>query len=200
MKVVIVGKGRGWDEAPPCGKGYEIWGVTQLNLRREVDLVIDMNDYSENRWGPAETLEATQSRNKAVHENVSYVDLMTYPYRKIVKKFGSDYFSSTVAFAVALAIHRGAAEIEMYGVTLEVPSEYAYQKPCVEYWCGYARGKGIKVTSLGEHTTLFKTKDGLIYGYGLKQGGGNGVNKRGEFYGEARPYSSVHVHLSSFPV
>lgn len=185
MKVVIVGKGRGWELSPECGGDYEIWGLTQLNLKRDVDLVIDMNDYSENRWGPKETLEAIQSRNHASRYGVPYVDLLTYPYKKIVKKFGSDYFSSTIAFAIALAIFRGAEEIEMYGVTLEVPSEYAYQKPGVEYWCGYARGRGIKVTSFGEHTTLFKTQDGKVYGYGMKQGGGNGVSRRGKIYGQA---------------
>ncbi len=169
MKVVIVGKGRGWDKAPPCGNGYEVWGITQLNLRRSVDLVIDMNDYSENRWGPEETFEATRSRNKATHGGIPYFDLRTYPLKEIVKKFGSDYFSGTVDFAIALAIYRGATEIELYGVTLEDKSEYAYQKPGVEYWCGYARGKGIKVTSFGDHTTLFKTKDGMIYGFGFKQ-------------------------------
>jgi hypothetical protein len=171
MKIIIIGKGRGWEKAPPCSEEYDIWGITQLNLRRDVDLVIDMNDYSENRWGAKETLEATQSRNRAMHKGVPYVDLFTYPLKEIVERFGTDYFSSTVAFAVALAIHRGVAEIDLYGVTLEAPSEYAYQKAGVEYWCGVARGMGIKVTSFDEHTSLFKTPDGKIYGYGLKQGG-----------------------------
>lgn len=170
MKVIIIGKGRGWDEAPPRGEGYEIWGITQLNLRRPVDLVIDMNDYSGNRWGALETLEATISRNKAMHDEIPYVDLLSYPFREIVEEFGTDYFSSTVAYAVALAVHRGATEIDLYGVTLEVDSEYRDQKPCVEYWLGFARGKGLKVAVYGEHATIFKTPDGKVYGYAINQG------------------------------
>jgi hypothetical protein len=170
MKTIIVGKGRDWELAPPCGKGYEVWGITQLNLRRDVDLVIDMNDYSENRWGAKESLEATLSRNKARHDEIPYIDLLTYPFKEIVEEFGTDYFSSTVAYAIALAIHRGAAEIEMYGVTLEVESEYREQKACVEFWAGFANGRGLKVTAYGEHTTLFKTPDGKVYGYSTNQG------------------------------
>lgn len=200
MKVIIVGKGRGWDKAPPCGEGYEVWGITQINLRRPVNLVIDMNDYSENRWGPNETLESIQSRNKAAHDGVTYIDLLSYPYAGVMKAFGTDYFTGTVDFAIALAVYLKATEIELYGVTLEIDSEYFYQKPGVEYWCGFARGRGIKVMSFGEHTTLFKTKDGLVYGYGIKQGGGNGVSRRGKIYGQTRPDPSVHVHLSSLPV
>lgn len=172
MKVIIVGKGRGWDKAPPCGEGV-VWGITQLNLKRDVDLVIDMNDYSGGRWGPRESLEAVQSRNRAKHCEVPYIDLASYPYESVVKAFGTDYFSSTVAYAIALAIYMKATEIDLYGVTLEVASEYGDQKPCVDFWIGYAMGRGCKVTVHGEHATLLKTPDGLIYGYGKKQGGLN---------------------------
>ncbi len=171
MKIVIVGKGRGWEDSPLQGNGCEIWGITQLILMRDVDLVIDMNDYSKNRWGATENLHAIISRNKAKHENVPYIDLLNYPLKEIIHDFKTDYFTSTVAFAVALAIYRGATEIDLYGVTMEVESEYHYQKPCVDFWCGYAKGRGIKVTSHGEHTTIMKSHDGKVYGYDTLQGG-----------------------------
>ena len=41
MIVNIIGKGYGWDKAPAISDQYDSWGVTQLLLRRPVDLVID---------------------------------------------------------------------------------------------------------------------------------------------------------------
>lgn len=182
MKVVLIGKGRGWDGAPACGNGQEIWGITQLNLRRDVDLVIDMNDYTGNRWGAKESFEAAQSRNKAHHKEIPYVDLRTYPYDDISKDFDTDYFTSTIAYAIALAIFNGATEIDLYGVTMEVESEYHYQKPCVDFWCGVAKGRGIKVVSHGEHTTIMKSHDGKVYGYNIPQGAKDGISEWSKVY------------------
>jgi len=48
-------------------------------------------------------------------------------------------------------------------------SEYAYQKAGVEFWIGQAMGRGIKVINHSPISTILKTRDGLLYGYGTKQ-------------------------------
>lgn len=58
----------------------------------------------------------------------------------------TDYFTSTVAFAIALAIKEGFREIGLWGIDLIVGDEYFYQKSCAEFWLGVAHGKGITVT------------------------------------------------------
>lgn len=94
-----------------------------------------------------------------------------------------DYFTSTVAFAIALAIQEGFTEIGLWGIDLIVGDEYSYQKPCAEFWIGVAHGKGIAVTlprtsalcrqshrygyqtepeSLIKFTELMKRKNGLM--------------------------------------
>ena len=42
-----------------------------------------------------------------------------------------------------------ATEIDVYGVDMRHETEYATQRPCMEYWVGYARGKGIEVNIYG---------------------------------------------------
>jgi len=165
-KVTIIGKGDGWDKAPTEG---ECWGVTQLNLRRPVTRVIDMNDYS--LWGEVEAREALESRQKALDDNIPYIDLMSYPLRKIVDYFGTDYFSNTVDYTLAMAIYEGFKEIDLYGVNMAVDSEYAYQKPGVDFWCGVALGKGIKVNVHGKESTIMLTQTGFLYGYKYPQRG-----------------------------
>ena len=73
-----------------------------------------------------------------------------------------DYFTSSVAFMIALAIEEGFKEIGLWGIDLIVGDEYFYQKPCAEFWLGVAHGKGITIT-LPNTTALCKQSH--RYGY-----------------------------------
>lgn len=162
----LIGKGFGWELAPQANA----WGATQLILRRPVDRVVDMNDYSNDRWGKQETIEADMSRKTAKALNVEYVDLKSYPYNEIVKEFKTDYFSNTIDFMMALAIYEGYQEINLYGVNMAHETEYAYQKAGVDFWCGMAMGRGIKVNVFGEDSRIMKSPDDLVYGYYTRRG------------------------------
>jgi hypothetical protein len=163
--LYIVGKGRGWQDAPYEGN---VWGITQLILRRNVTLVIDMNVYKDDRWGIKESEEAELARRIADTNGIPYVDLETYPISTIIRDFGTTFFNSTVDYALALAIHKGYKDIHLYGVNMELGTEYEYQFPGVTFWCGVAQGRGVKVTVHGV-SRVMKTSDGLMYGYGTKQ-------------------------------
>jgi hypothetical protein len=166
LKVILVAKGMGWKDAPLEG---EIWGICQWIKGRPANRIIDMNDYS--LWGDFEAQMDKLSRRKAKDKGIPYYDLSNYPLDKIIEFFGVDYFSSTVDFAIALAIYEGFTEIDMYGVNMQNETEYAYQKAGADFWVGQALGRGIKVQIFGKFTSLLKTRDGLIYGYGTKQKG-----------------------------
>lgn len=126
-----------------------------------------MNDYS--LWGRSEAAADILSRKAAKKNGVPYVDLTNYPLGEIVDRFGVDYFSNTVDYALALAIYEGFTEIDLYGVNMAFESEYEYEKPGVEFWVGMAMGHGIEVTVHGNESTILKTRDGKLYGYGTKQ-------------------------------
>jgi hypothetical protein len=69
-----------------------------------------------------------------------------YPYDAIESLFGSLYLTSSPAYMMGYAILSGAKEIGIYGVDLSVDDhEYFWQRPCMEAWIGFAKGKGIKV-------------------------------------------------------
>lgn len=166
MKVVIVGKGHGCADAPLEG---ETWGICQCLRRRIFTMIIDMNDYSS--WGRTEATADKISRAAAKKNGVPYCDLTNYPLKEVVEYFGVDYFTNTVDYAIALAIYRGFTEIDLYGVNMAFGSEYEFEKPGVEFWIGQAMGRGIKVTVFGSESTILKTRDGLLYGYGTPQKG-----------------------------
>lgn len=165
MKVVIIGKGTGWQDAPKLSEEYDTWGITQLILRREVDLVIDMNVYIDGRWGDKELNEANIARSLCCVKNLEYIDLDTYPLEEVIGEFDTDYFGNTVDYAVALALYKGYDSIDMYGVNMETESEYFYQKPSLDFWCGVAKGRGVTLRIFGERSSLMRTKDKKLYGY-----------------------------------
>ena len=168
-KLIIIGTGYGWDDAP-YGDDIEVWGITYLpTLRKEVDRVVDMNVYYDLRWGEFEK-ERNDKVIKWCSENkVEYTCLDNYPIDKIKDFFGVDYFSNTVDYAIALAIYNGFKEISIYGINATHFSEYYFQKAGIDFWYGVAIGRGIKIIIPGKKSTIMKTQDGLLYGYDTKQ-------------------------------
>lgn len=181
MRVNIIGKAHTWVDAPMEGTS---WGITQLYLRRPVSLVIDMNVYDDGRWGEDEKLEMEFVKRFCESDGTPYICLDNYPFDEIVEKFGTDYFSSTVDYAIALALYKGYDEIHLYGVTMSAVSDYYKLKCGCDFWCGYAKGLGVKLVVHGE-TAVMKTSDGLIYGYDVPQGT-HGRNDRRQILCEAQ--------------
>lgn len=72
---------------------------------------------------------------------------------------GLKFFTSSPAFALALAIMNNATRIEMYGVEMETDTEYRYQRDCIAFWIGIAVGRGIDVYT---NSRIFQNP---VYGY-----------------------------------
>ena len=66
---------------------------------------------------------------------------MVYPLDAMLKKFG-DYFTNSISWMLALAIHEGFEEIHVYGVDMAVDTEYHHQRPSCEYFLGLAKRDG----------------------------------------------------------
>jgi hypothetical protein len=74
------------------------------------------------------------------------IDLDNYPLTKVIDNTGSNYFTNSIAYMIAYAItFTQAKTINIYGIDMEVGSEYQFERPCITYWIGYARAKGINI-------------------------------------------------------
>lgn len=71
------------------------------------------------------------------------------------------YLTSSIAFAIALAIYKGFERIELYGIEMATGSEYAQQLPGVGMLIGMATGRGIEVY-LPPNSQMLKE---AMYGY-----------------------------------
>lgn len=76
---------------------------------------------------------------------------------------GHPYITSSIAFEIALAIHEGFETIMLAGVSLNTASEYAWQRPGVEFLLGLAAGRGITVINPDVEPLL----SGTLYGRGF---------------------------------
>lgn len=148
-KVAIIACGRTRDKAPYDDKEWEFWGLNEIpqdraerwfemhpmevQSQRELDWLRECKD-------PVYLLEC----DKDVPQGVRY------PIEKVLSVPGAkDYFTSTFAYQVALAIYEGFEEIGIWGVPFfkGSPREQTIERTCLEWWLGLATGKGIKVTT-----------------------------------------------------
>jgi hypothetical protein len=163
-KVCIVGCNANNVEAPFSEKGWEFWGINCLYLY--------LNSSPFTRWFEIHkfsvTLGGTWLRKGKREYMGTSVNLylsglnsleipvymqhkipliwksIAFPKAEITNKFGN-YFTSSAAWMMALAIHEGFDTIGLYGLNMDHESEYHFQKPCLEYYIGLAKGLGIEI-------------------------------------------------------
>lgn len=76
-------------------------------------------------------------------ETVKNCTLM--PVGQLLEKFGPYFFTSTVAWMLAMAIEEGADEIGLWGVDMSHESEYGYQRAGCQYMAMIAKARGIHI-------------------------------------------------------
>lgn len=85
-----------------------------------------------------------------------------YPIKEMRSKFG-DFYTSTLAYMMALAIDQGYNHFELYGFDMEAETEYKHQRDSAEYFIGLAEGMGLDVF-LPQNSALLKGGLGM-YAY-----------------------------------
>ena len=154
LKVCIVGLGHvTHNDAPWMDEAWEKWGLPWdegywVLMERHFEMhdmrLLD-SKRSKRKAGYLERLaECPALYLQAPDDRLP--DARIYPFDAVAESIGGYYWNSSIAYALALAIHEQAEEIAIFGVDMDGTDEYAYQKPNLEYLIGIARGKGIKVT------------------------------------------------------
>lgn len=147
VKVAVIGLSDSWRQAPWEDGDWQLWGLPWHEGQwRVMHRLFEMHDLrllqSEHSGRPAGYLD----RLHGVYMQEAYPDLgaVRYPFEEVSKTTGA-YWNSSIAYALAMAIHEGVDEIGIWGVDMKGDDEYAYQRANMEYLIGLARGKGIAV-------------------------------------------------------
>lgn len=160
LKVAIVGLSPAThDLAPWDDPDWEIWGLPwDEGYWRYMDRHFEMHDMrlleSDHCKRPVDYFDRLRECDH-LYMQEAYLDTgaKRYPFEEVAKT--TDYWNSSIAYAMAMAIHEGAEEIGVYGVDMKGDDEYGYQKPNMEYLIGLARGRGI-VVHVPEESPLLK--------------------------------------------
>lgn len=162
MKVAIVcGSPSSEFMAPYGDKDVEIWVLgnrVDRHLDKRVTRIFEIHDNLEEHEDvaayKAKLLNLSKKYQIFVGEKFFDADQETLPATNWVifdydcseRLFGSLYLTSSPAYMMSQAILEGATEIQLYGVDLSISDhEYFWQRPCIEAWIGFAKGRGIKV-------------------------------------------------------
>jgi len=158
----------------------ETWAINALGDVFACDLVFHMDDVriQEIRAAaaPASNIAAMLKWLKTSpvpvvtsRKHPDYPALVEYPLQDVLNHLGHDYFNNTAAYAVAFAIHFGAAKISLFGMDYTYPNAHDAERgrACVEFWLGQAHARGIKL-NLPATTTLMDSmypRASRLYGY-----------------------------------
>lgn len=141
-------------DAPVGDPKVEIWSLNDCwKFLPTAHLWFEMH---EREWftsgvRPPEHLEWLQKSTVPILMFETHEDIpasVAYPEDQIMADLKCRrYFTSSFAYMLALACHDLSAgdEVRIYGVDASTNSEYAHQRPCIEYWFGRLEAKGITV-------------------------------------------------------
>ena len=160
-----------------CNTGYrqvaEMEGIVSHIFLAHTQVVRD--GHKNFNWEEYNYLASKGIQVYNIHK-VKGLNSKLYPLKRISKKFGTQYFSDTIAFMVAFALDYATDIVDgklklngkcdclrFYGVDMHEFGEYGLEKGGVEFWIGWARGLGMDVY-ISEGSTLLRTITGKPYG------------------------------------
>ena len=177
-KVAIIG--RCWStrsDAPWHDKSWELWAlawdplpVTHRIFETHQNFRMYLGNKEDGDWHvaglrmskvPVYMLDKQDDIPMSVKIDVEAVSKLVGNTRQ-----GTPYIESSIGWMVAQALLElePGDRIGIFGVDLHCESEYAYQRPNLEYLIGLARGKGVKVY-IPPQSALLSHAHGVPYGY-----------------------------------
>ena len=146
MKIAILGSAPSLQDAPI--EGWETWSLMsnwkQPDLKAPVDKWFEFHSIAHlKKVGVVvDSIKPLQDI-----DNLWMLEppegIKRFPKEQVLKL--GDYFTSSIAWLIGLAIQTKPDTIGLFGCDLIQKYEYQKQRPCVEYLLGYARALGINI-------------------------------------------------------
>lgn len=198
--VILTGTAPTLNITPWDKEDTDFWGCAPVITHKPAegkrfDVLFEM--HKSEYWQQADVIKRLNGYTEK-HNNImvmqdsyyQYKNSFKYPLKEIQEMANhpklSKYFTSSIAFMIALAIYLGYERIDLYGCHMSSEEEeYSGQRSCCEAWLNYGLGKGIDYWLPDESDIM---KSAYIYGYeqekdtllttiNVKQGFQNAVNE-----------------------
>lgn len=148
MKIAILGSSPHVAKAPFNDPDWEIWVANMFTLPR-IDRYFQF--HTDQDLAPNTGLmDWMKARDKPIYMRASRADIpasIEYPLHVMMAKYGTWFFTSTVAYMLALALEtEGVEEIGLWGIDMQHREEYRAQRPGCHFFLQLAKMRGIKLT------------------------------------------------------
>ena len=131
------------EKRKPHPSDCESWGLPWSPLAHRYSRWFEMHDRSLwERRGP-EYVETLQNAEVPIYMQKREPDIprsVEFPLQEAIA-LGGDYFNSSIAYMLALAAIEGA-DVDLWGIVNSLQEEFAYERPCNEWWLGVIKGRG----------------------------------------------------------
>ena len=165
-KIIILAQGPSWyqcPEKPP--EGAEIWGSNVIFRDHPYqDRLFFGHDIRHNICNDdADMITNLNKMGIPIYTAGIFKTLKNsaqIPILKILDEFHMGFFLNVICYMLAMAILQNPKSIDLYGVDMRPDAggeTYTNEKGGVEFWCGVAIGRGIKVNNTKE-SYVMKTK------------------------------------------
>lgn len=138
MKIGILGSAPSFHQAPFSDTSWELWACNIGTVPRW-DRWFDLHDDASIDTYPGHR-EFLTSQTKPVYTR------QTYPIEAMTARYGTWFFTSSIAYMLAVALEEGPEEIGLWGVDMADGTEWGAQKAGCRFFIQAARLRGIKVT------------------------------------------------------
>jgi len=145
--VAIVGGSSSFENAPFSDLSIDIWAFNNKGSHYpRLSALIDIHEREEQEQyaGYVEWRNSTDV-HLITRENYPFDEALALTDNVLLKGKKLQYFTSSFAWAIALAILQERPKIYIYGVELTTTKEYKEQRDCFTFWTGFAAGSGIPI-------------------------------------------------------
>jgi hypothetical protein len=175
-KVILLGAGHTWEQAPLDDPSFEVWMLNAFFRNTWRGEKVSCEKYA-SRWfqihqpGSAEghiddldSIDWMKKWNRGpiymVNKFPDYPASVRYPFEEVTRRMGPydylkqqrrAYYTNTVDYMVALAAVEGFAEIDLYGISMiaDTDNEWAEQRTSLSYYLGSHLGRAGSFVLLG---------------------------------------------------
>lgn len=149
LKVAIVGMSPDRSGIPWGDSSWEKWGMAWDGDWAGFDRVFDIHDpeiFGDDCYPKNYRERLSHCQRLYLQRALPEFPLsITYPIDEVIQTVRVDYFQSSAAYMIALAVHERATDIALYGLNMGDDTPYGYQRANAEYMVGLAAGSGVSV-------------------------------------------------------
>ena len=163
-KVAIIGAGLTRQDAPYHDPEWEIWGCNEMTIER-ADKWFELHPMPVQNEAELKWLKECEQPLYVLNKTKGMPRSITYPLNAICDALKVEpYFTCTFAYEIAFALYDGFTTIGLWGCNLPMgsPRERIFESRCVEWWLGFAQGRGVEIV-IPEEDSLAKCE--YLYGY-----------------------------------